>query len=104
MEETINTVKALSPYGWGITVFVLLLNMYTDKSPFTSTSKEHLAEYNALKDRVIILEKEFTEVQSTLYTINNSLSDVVRQNRDLKKIGCIGLTRPQRDVASICGG
>ncbi len=95
MKESLQTVKELSPWGWGITVMVLFLDMYNARNPPQNDFRQ---EIEGLKARITVVEELRTRVGS----VENGVRDLQASMRELKRIGCSSLTKSQKAIATSC--
>jgi hypothetical protein len=101
MEQALKRVKDFSPYGWGVTVLILALDMYNSRNPITTNHTS--LEIEALKTRIAVVEVESRSMRESTNAVLIELKTVKQELVSLQKIGCAPLTREQRQVLATCG-
>lgn len=99
MRQALQTVKDFSPYGWGLTLLVLLLDTYNQRNP---PNNSYVAEYDKLSSRVTVLESKRETDSKTLDSLQQGIRNLQIDVRDLHKIGCASLSKSQKLVLSTC--
>lgn len=90
MEGATQTVKEFSPYGWGITVLILVLQ-FVNVQP----NKYNADRLSRIEVRLEVLETNYRSITTSLNALESSLIT----NR---KISCFSLNLDQRRVVDGC--
>lgn len=100
MRQSLQTVKEFSPYGWGVTVLILVLDMYNAKT--MGGGELYQKELDELRMRVSTVEVSLNTLQNGVRDIQLEIKTARSEIKEVQKIGCIPLTRAQRSVLSGC--
>lgn len=94
MEQALKTVKDFSPFGWGITVLVLVLQFINEREQ----------NFNTRDTQALIqLQTRVEAVEKATNATNLELREIRLEFATLKKIGCTSLTKAQKQVLVACG-
>ena len=89
MEKALTTVKEFSPYGWGITVLVLVLQFVTDVKSTGAQKDLHQLQ----------LTTKISQVEAEMKSIRNELEEVKDELIASRKMVCKLIPERQRQFA-----